>query len=70
MNNKYDNWTASDAIERRLLDEDTHYLSGDISNENISEAIKWILAADLDAKTKRTLKLYINTYGGTIFRLY
>jgi len=70
MSNKYDNWTAIDSIERTLLDADIHYLSGDIANENVGEAIKWILAANLVRKPKRTLKLYINTYGGDLYEAF
>jgi len=70
MSNKYDSWTASDAIERNLLDNDIHYLSGDIANENVSETIKWILSANLQKKPKRTLQLYINTYGGDLYESF
>ena len=70
MSNKYENWTASDAIERNLLDNDIHYLSGDIDNENVGDAIKWILSANLQKKPKRTLKLYINTYGGDLYEAF
>ena len=53
MPTKYDNWTATDTIEKSLLDNDIHYLHGDISNENVSEAIKWIVSANLQKKDKR-----------------
>ena len=39
MSNKYDSWTASDAVDRSLLDNDVHYLSGEIGQENVAEAI-------------------------------
>ena len=52
---KYDSWNSSDAVDRSLLDNDIHYLSGEITNENIGEAIKWILSANLIKKPKRTL---------------
>ena len=70
MSNKYENWSASDAIERNLLDNDIFYLSGDIANDNVSETIKWILSANLHKKPKRTLKLYINTYGGDLYEAF
>ena len=43
MSNKYDSWTASDAVDRSLLDNDVHYLSGEIGQENVGEAIKWLV---------------------------
>src|SRR5210317_1316438 len=70
MPTKYENWTASDAIDKSLLDSDIYYLSGDICDENVSEAIKWILSANLVKKPKRTLKLYINTYGGDLYEAF
>ena len=68
--NKYESWTASDAVDRILLDNDIHYLSGDIAQENVAEAIKWIISANLSKKPKRTLKLYINTFGGDLYEAF
>ena len=51
---KYEVLTASDAIDKSLHDSDIHYLSGDISNDNVSETIKWILSANLNKKPKKT----------------
>jgi ATP-dependent Clp protease protease subunit len=70
MPTKYENWTASDAIDKSLLDNDIHYLHGDIASENVGECIKWILSANLQKKPKRTLKLYINTYGGDLYEAF
>jgi len=70
MPTKYENWTAMDAIDKSLLDNDIHYLSGDIASENVGETIKWILSANLNKKPKRTLKLYINTYGGDLYEAF
>ena len=67
---KYDNWNSSEAVERSLLDNDIHYLSGEIANDNVSEAIKWILSANLTKKPKRTLELYINTTGGDLYEMF
>jgi len=70
MPTKYDNWTATDTIEKSLLDSDIHYLHGDITNENVSEAIKWIVSANLNKKPKRKLTLYINSYGGDLYEAF
>ena len=67
---KYEVLTASDAIDKSLHDSDIHYLSGDISNDNVSETIKWILSANLNKKPKRTLTLYVNTYGGDLYEAF
>jgi len=70
MPTKYDNWTAADTIEKSLLDSDIHYLHGDITNENVSEAIKWIVSANLQKKPKRKLTLYVNSYGGDLYEAF
>lgn len=70
MPTKYDNWTAQDSIDKSLLDSDIHYLHGDICNENIAEAIKWIVSANLSKKPKRKLQLYINSYGGDLYEAF
>ena len=67
---KYDQYTVSDKIDAHLHDNDIHYLTGDIANENVSEAIKWILSTNLNKKPKRTLKLYINSYGGDLYEAF
>jgi len=70
MPTKYDNWTAQDSIDKSLLDSDIHYLHGDICNENIAEAIKWIVSANLSKKPKRKLQLYVNSYGGDLYEAF
>ena len=67
---KYDHYTVSDRVDAHLHDNDIHYLTGDIANENVTEAIKWILSANLNKKPKRTLKLYINSYGGDLYEAF
>ena len=67
---KYESWNSSDAVDRSLLDNDIHYLSGEITNENVGEAIKWILSANLTKKPKRVLEMYINTTGGDLYEMF
>jgi len=70
MPTNYDQFTASDQIDKNLLDNDIHYLYGEISEENIGNAVKWILSANLNKKSKRTLKLYINSEGGDLYQAF
>ena len=67
---KYENWTSVEAVDRSLLDADIHYLHGELTNENVSETIKWILSANLVKKPKRVLELYINTPGGDLYEMF
>lgn len=67
---KYDNWNSSDAVERSLLDNDIHYLNGELTSENVGETIKWILSCNLVKKPKRVLELYVNTTGGDLYEMF
>lgn len=67
---KYEQYSVEDRIDVSLFDNDIHYLNGELTEENISKCIKWILAANLQKKPKRTLKLYINTVGGDLYETF
>ena len=70
MSKQNEFFSAADAIDRNLLDNDIHYLTGEITSENVSETIKWIISANLVKKPKRTLQLYINTPGGDLYEMF
>ena len=67
---KYENYSAEERAEVSLYDNDVHYLNGEITEDNVSKAIKWILSANLNKKPKRTLKLYVNTVGGDLYESF
>lgn len=67
---KYEQYTADDRVDISLQDNDIFYLNGEISEENISKCIKWILSSNLSKKPKRTLKLYVNTTGGDLYETF
>ena len=67
MSNKYDSWTASDAVDRSLLDNDVHYLSGEIGQENVGEAIKWLRPAK---KKKKTQNVHQTLYAIQLVEIY
>ena len=58
---KYEQFTAEDRVDVLLNNEDIHYLNGELTEENIGKAVKWIIACNISKKPKRTLKLYVNT---------
>lgn len=67
---KYENWGAEDRIDVTLLDNDIHYLSGEITQENVAKVIKWIVSSNLNKKPKRTLQLYVNSTGGDLYETF
>ena len=61
--------SAEDRIELRFLSNHTHFLTGDISEENIKKTIQWIVYENLDDKKEnkeKVLTLYINSTGGEL----
>ncbi len=67
---RYENHSAEDRADISLFDNDIHYLNGEITEENIAKAIKWILTANLQKKPKRKLTLYVNTVGGDLYESF
>ena len=55
-------------IDARLLEKKIHYLSGPIENDNIKDAIKWLLYWDTYPKTELTM--YINSEGGEVYEAF
>jgi len=66
---KIDEFNAGDRIGVKLLDNSVHFLTGEITEENINECIKWIVYENLDAKEK-TLTLYVNSTGGDLYQAF
>jgi ATP-dependent Clp protease protease subunit len=64
---KIDEFNAEDRIDLRLLENSTFYLNGEIDEESVGEAIKWILYENLSGEG-RALTLYINSTGGDLYQ--
>ncbi len=74
MKNSYvkeDFLPADDKIQLKFLQNNTHYLSGDIEEENIKKAIQWIMYENMcDHEKDKQLKLYINSAGGELYQAF
>ena len=66
---KIDDFNASDKIGVKLLDNSVHFLTGEITEENINECIKWLVYENLDPKEK-ILTLYVNSSGGDLYQAF
>ena len=66
---KIDDFNAQDRIGVKLLENSVHFLTGEITEENIDEAIKWLVYENLDNRSK-TLTLYINSTGGDLYSAF
>ena len=58
--------TASDRIDNSLLDNHIHFINGEIDEDAVKEAIKWILYENLEKNKAKVLTLYINSCGGSL----
>ena len=66
---KIDEFNASDRIGIKLLENSVHFLTGEITEENVNECIKWLIYENLEAKEK-VLTLYVTSSGGDLYQAF
>jgi ATP-dependent Clp protease protease subunit len=68
MDQKIDNMSFVDeSVRSALLDNSIHYFSGEIEEDNIAEAIRWVIFENLKGEDEtKPLVLYINSIGGDL----
>jgi len=67
MIKKIEEFNAEDRIDIKLLESSTYYLYGEIDEGSVAGVVKWILYENLHHKDVRTLTLYINSTGGSLY---
>jgi ATP-dependent Clp protease protease subunit len=67
---KADEFNASDRIDIKLLENSIHFLTGEITEENINQCIKWIIFENLDKARQKTLTMYVNSTGGDLYQAF
>jgi ATP-dependent Clp protease protease subunit len=65
---KLDDFNAEDKQGLLFQDAGVHFLVGDIEEENVNEAIKWLTAENIKPRDGRVLTLYINSIGGELYQ--
>jgi ATP-dependent Clp endopeptidase proteolytic subunit ClpP len=65
---KLDEFNAEDRQGLQFQEAGVHFLTGDISEDNINEAIKWLVSENLRPKEGKFLTLYINSQGGDLYQ--
>ena len=62
--------SAQEKIEQKFLQNHTHFLTGDIEEENIKRAMQWIAYENMEEDKNKSLTLYINSYGGDLYQAF
>lgn len=66
---KIEDFNAEDRIDIELLGNNIHFLVGEINEDTVKSAIKWIVYENLESKEK-TLTLYVNSTGGDLYQAF
>jgi ATP-dependent Clp protease protease subunit len=68
MTKKFDEFNADDRMSVRFQESGVHFLVGEINEDNINQAIKWIVFENIAPLPNRVLTLYINSPGGDLYQ--
>jgi ATP-dependent Clp protease protease subunit len=67
---KIEEFNAEDRQGVRFQDAGVHFLTGEITEENANQAVKWLVMENMGATEDRVLTLYINSQGGDLYEAF
>lgn len=67
---KLEEFNAEDRIDLKLLENHTHFLNGEIDEDSVGAAVKWLIYENLDVSKEKILTLYINSTGGDLYQAF
>ena len=67
MSKRMDDFNAQDRLSIKFHESGVHFLIGDINEETVNEAVKWLAYENIDPRSDRILTLYINSHGGDLY---
>jgi ATP-dependent Clp protease protease subunit len=67
---KLEDFNAEDRIDLKLLENNTYFLNGEISEESVGSCAKWLICENLDVSKEKVLTLYINSTGGDLYQAF
>ena len=70
MTKRLDDFNAQDRQSIKFQDAGVHFLTGEITEDNINECIKWLAFENIDPKSDRALTLYVNSQGGDLYEAF
>lgn len=67
---KLEDFIAEDRIDLKLLENGTFFINGEINEDSIGAAVKWLIYENLDDSKEKVLTLYINSTGGDLYQAF
>lgn len=67
---KLEDFNAEDRIDLKLLENCTYFINGEIDEDSIGPAVKWLIYENLDNSKEKVLTLYINSTGGDLYQAF
>jgi ATP-dependent Clp protease protease subunit len=67
---KLEDFNAEDRIDLKLLEHSTHFINGEINEDSVGAAVKWLIYENLDTSKEKILTLYINSTGGDLYQAF
>lgn len=67
---KLEDFIAEDRIDLKLLENSTCFINGEINEDSVGPAVKWLIYENLDISKEKILTLYINSTGGDLYQAF
>jgi len=67
---KLEEFNAEDRIDLKLLENHTHFINGEIDEDSVGAAVRWMIYENLDTSKEKVLTLYINSTGGDLYQAF
>lgn len=67
---KLEDFNAEDRIDLKLLENHTHFINGEINEDSVGTAVKWLIYENIDISKEKILTLYINSTGGDLYQAF
>lgn len=67
---KLEDFNAEDRIDLKLLENSTYFINGEIDEDTVGSAIKWLIYENLDTSKEKILTIYINSTGGDLYQAF
>jgi ATP-dependent Clp protease protease subunit len=67
---KLEDFNAEDRIDLKLLENSTYLINGEINEDSVGAAVKWLIYENIDSSKEKILTIYINSTGGDLYQAF